>query len=161
MTRGRRGSLTLHRMTLSFTTPRRFIPAHKEKDHGYVYSGETDLGLGAAAHRSPAPPDGHALPQGPGDGARRAHRRRQGDGHQAAGPAWLPAGDRAATAGPREAGDSSPAPARGDAPGHSRVRKPDAPQLRCQAAPAAQEEGAGRHSDPAAGGAADRAEVVV
>ena len=30
MTRGRCGSLTLHRMTLSFTTPRRFIPAHKE-----------------------------------------------------------------------------------------------------------------------------------
>src|SRR5580700_6361204 len=30
MTRGRRGSLTLHRVTLSFTTPRRFSPAHKE-----------------------------------------------------------------------------------------------------------------------------------
>jgi predicted nucleic acid-binding protein len=30
MTRGRRGSLALHRMTLSFTTPRRFSPAHKE-----------------------------------------------------------------------------------------------------------------------------------
>src|SRR5438552_18226208 len=32
MTRGRRGSLALHRMTLSFTTPRRFSPAHKEND---------------------------------------------------------------------------------------------------------------------------------
>src|SRR5208337_464281 len=30
MTRGRCGSLNLQRMTLSFTTPRRFIPAHKE-----------------------------------------------------------------------------------------------------------------------------------
>src|SRR5260370_11825775 len=30
MTRGRCGSLVLHRMTLSFTTPRRFSPAHKE-----------------------------------------------------------------------------------------------------------------------------------
>src|SRR3989442_779494 len=30
MTRGRCGSLRLHRMTLSFTTPRRFNPAHKE-----------------------------------------------------------------------------------------------------------------------------------
>src|SRR5688572_24738732 len=30
MTRGRCGSLRLHRMTLSFTTPRRFSPAHKE-----------------------------------------------------------------------------------------------------------------------------------
>jgi hypothetical protein len=29
MTRGRCGSLRLHRMTLSFTTPRRFIPAHR------------------------------------------------------------------------------------------------------------------------------------
>ena len=33
MTRGRCGSLVLHRMTLSFTTPRRFIPAHKETHH--------------------------------------------------------------------------------------------------------------------------------
>src|SRR5688572_18586859 len=31
MTRGRCGSLRLHRMTLSFTTPRRFSPAHKEQ----------------------------------------------------------------------------------------------------------------------------------
>jgi hypothetical protein len=31
MTRGRCGSLTLHRMTLSLTTPRRFNPAHKEE----------------------------------------------------------------------------------------------------------------------------------
>ena len=30
MTRGRCGPLTLQCMTLSFTTPRRFIPAHKE-----------------------------------------------------------------------------------------------------------------------------------
>src|SRR4029453_10123055 len=30
MTRGRCGSLPLHRVTLSFTTPRRFNPAHKE-----------------------------------------------------------------------------------------------------------------------------------
>src|SRR5215472_15296972 len=30
MTRGRCGSLSLQRMTLSFITPRRFIPAHKE-----------------------------------------------------------------------------------------------------------------------------------
>src|SRR5262245_38419526 len=30
MTRGRCGSLALHRMTLSFTPPRRFDPAHKE-----------------------------------------------------------------------------------------------------------------------------------
>jgi len=30
MTRGRCGSLSLQRMTLSFTTPRRFIPAHGE-----------------------------------------------------------------------------------------------------------------------------------
>src|SRR3989449_9548475 len=30
MTRGRCGSLILHRMNLSFTTPRRFNPAHKE-----------------------------------------------------------------------------------------------------------------------------------
>jgi hypothetical protein len=34
MTRGRCGSLTLHRMTLSFTTPRRFSPAHKEGRQG-------------------------------------------------------------------------------------------------------------------------------
>src|ERR671932_255612 len=32
-TRGRRGSLLLHRMTLSFTTPCRFRPAHKEASH--------------------------------------------------------------------------------------------------------------------------------
>src|SRR2546425_4916067 len=32
MTRGRCGSLILHRMNLSFTTPRRFNPAHKESD---------------------------------------------------------------------------------------------------------------------------------
>src|SRR5215208_6070447 len=30
MTRGRCGSLAFHRVTLSFTTPRRFSPAHKE-----------------------------------------------------------------------------------------------------------------------------------
>src|SRR5437016_622146 len=30
MTRGRCGSLILHRMNLSFTTPRRFNPAHRE-----------------------------------------------------------------------------------------------------------------------------------
>src|SRR5712692_8090216 len=30
MTRGRCGSLALHRTTLSFATPRRFNPAHKE-----------------------------------------------------------------------------------------------------------------------------------
>ena len=30
MTRGQRGSLALHCPTLSFVTPRRFIPAHKE-----------------------------------------------------------------------------------------------------------------------------------
>ncbi len=33
MTRGRRGPLTLQRMTLSFTTPRRFIPAHSRFPH--------------------------------------------------------------------------------------------------------------------------------
>jgi hypothetical protein len=32
MTRGRCGSLILQRMTLSFTTPRRFIPAHREHE---------------------------------------------------------------------------------------------------------------------------------
>jgi transposase len=34
MTRGRCGSLILQRMTLSFTTPRRFIPAHEEQREG-------------------------------------------------------------------------------------------------------------------------------
>ena len=33
MTRGRHGPLTLQRMTLSFTTPRRFSPAHQERYH--------------------------------------------------------------------------------------------------------------------------------
>jgi hypothetical protein len=37
MTRGRCGSLSLQRMTLSFTTPRRFIPAHKEKHMASSY----------------------------------------------------------------------------------------------------------------------------
>ena len=31
MTRGQCGSLTLHCMTLSFTTPRRFLPAHRSQ----------------------------------------------------------------------------------------------------------------------------------
>src|SRR2546421_4514512 len=34
MTRGRDGSLLLSRMTLSFTTPRRFIPAHSAACYG-------------------------------------------------------------------------------------------------------------------------------
>src|SRR3989442_11953823 len=34
MTRGRCGSLLLHRVTLSFTTPRRFNPAHGGQDMG-------------------------------------------------------------------------------------------------------------------------------
>lgn len=38
MTRGRRGPLTLQRMTFSFTTPCRFIPAHKELVYGLAQS---------------------------------------------------------------------------------------------------------------------------
>src|SRR2546428_6485223 len=40
MTRGRCGSLLLHRVTLSFTTPRRFNPAHGGRPMGQI------LGLG-------------------------------------------------------------------------------------------------------------------
>jgi hypothetical protein len=36
-TRGRRGSLVLHRMTLPFTSPCRFRPAHKEAHDGKVH----------------------------------------------------------------------------------------------------------------------------
>src|SRR5262249_51617435 len=50
MTRGRCGSLILHRMTFSFTTPRRFSPAHKEKTmssrHSVLISGAPS-GIGA------------------------------------------------------------------------------------------------------------------
>src|SRR5947199_2200169 len=48
-------------------------------------------------------------------------------------------------------GEGPPSPPRGDAPGHSRLRQPDAPRLRRQAAPAAQEEDAGRHAGAATG----------
>jgi hypothetical protein len=49
MTRGRRESLALRRMTLSFTTPRRFIPALSEIETCFSlsYWGVPDI---AAAH---------------------------------------------------------------------------------------------------------------
>ena len=54
MTRGRYGSLRLYRMTLSFTTPRRFRSAHKEHEMIYVknlplWERSLRIGLGMAA----------------------------------------------------------------------------------------------------------------
>src|SRR5713226_5332018 len=74
MTRGRRGSLALHRMTLSFTTPRRFSPAQQgepdARGHGQGIrrqssgGGDPDAGAGSAADPDQAAGRGHE-PHGP------------------------------------------------------------------------------------------------
>src|SRR3989442_9024326 len=65
MTRGRCGSLFLHRVTLSFTTPRRFNPAHGGRDMSpsrtvrqalAVFGLAVGIGLGAAGGVLVPPP---------------------------------------------------------------------------------------------------------